>query len=131
MQLQRRVLGHPARCGAAPAAYRCRALNVRQDVGTAAEHSTAGGPHPGPGAPTPSTASSLLVAGALAALVCGELLAPGTASALDIHPEPANALSLPTWAIQWAALTVIGNCTCWWAAYRIYEGAMAESKGSA
>ncbi|KAG2430528.1 hypothetical protein HXX76_010051 [Chlamydomonas incerta] len=136
-------------------------------------------------------ATSLPLPALLAAAACGGLLAPGVAEAFTIHMEPANALSLPTWAIhvssvvEWvtamglmwkyaeatnnprwkgmawgmvpslgsamaactwhffynspdleflvvvqSALTVIGNCTCWWAAYRIYEAAQAEKSSA-
>src|SRR5690242_6746099 len=27
-----------------------------------------------------------------------------------------------------ALLTVVSNCTCWWAAYRIYKASMSEQK---
>lgn len=124
-------------------------------------------------------------------LAAASLVAPDAAQALSIHTEPANALSLPTWAIhvssvaEWvlamrlmwqyaevsgnprwkgmtwgmmpalgsamaactwhffynspdldflvalqAFLTVVGNCTCMWAAYRIYAAAQAESASS-
>ncbi|PNW75908.1 hypothetical protein CHLRE_12g555400v5 [Chlamydomonas reinhardtii] len=137
------------------------------------------------------TVATIPLAALLAVAACGNLLAPGAAEALTIHAEPANALSLPTWAIhvssvvEWvtamglmwkyaeatnnprwkgmawgmvpslgsamaactwhffynspdleflvvvqSALTVIGNCTCWWAAYRIYEAAQAEKSSA-
>eukprot|EP00878_Enallax_costatus_P008426 GHUV01008807.1.p1 GENE.GHUV01008807.1~~GHUV01008807.1.p1 ORF type:complete len:191 (+),score=26.79 GHUV01008807.1:75-647(+) len=127
------------------------------------------------------------VAGAVLGLTALSVLSPQAANALTIHTEPANALSLPTWAIhvssvtEWVAamalmwryaevsgnprwkgmtwgmmpslgsamaactwhffynspdldflvavqafLTVVGNCTCWYAAYRIYEAAQAQ-----
>ncbi|KAI7843916.1 hypothetical protein COHA_002458 [Chlorella ohadii] len=126
------------------------------------------------------------VAAAAAFTVVGSPVA-GAQLALELHAEPANALSLPTWmvhvssVVEWivamgliwrygevsgnprwkglswgmlpclgsamcactwhffynspelqflvalqAALTVVGNCTCWWAAYRIYQWAEQE-----
>jgi hypothetical protein len=124
------------------------------------------------------------------ALIAGTGIAlAGPAAAFELHAEPANALSLPTWAIhvssvaEWAIaiglmwqfaeasgnerwkgmswgmlpclgsamcactwhfyynspdleflvalqafLTVVGNCTCWIAAYRIYKGAQEASQ---
>ncbi|GIL44003.1 hypothetical protein Vafri_1588 [Volvox africanus] len=140
---------------------------------------------------SPIMQGSMLAGAALVVLACDNLLAPGAAQALELHAEPGNALSMPTWAIhvssvlEWvtamglmwkyaeasgnprwkgmawgmvpslgsamaactwhffynspdleflvvvqSALTVIGNCTCWLAAYRIYEGAMAEKSSA-
>eukprot|EP00195_Chlamydomonas_chlamydogama_P011218 CAMPEP_0202895414 /NCGR_PEP_ID=MMETSP1392-20130828/4625_1 /ASSEMBLY_ACC=CAM_ASM_000868 /TAXON_ID=225041 /ORGANISM="Chlamydomonas chlamydogama, Strain SAG 11-48b" /LENGTH=123 /DNA_ID=CAMNT_0049580423 /DNA_START=317 /DNA_END=688 /DNA_ORIENTATION=- len=39
-----------------------------------------------------------------------------------------NAPSLEFLVVLQAFLTVLGNCTCWLAAYRIYEGAQNEKK---
>ncbi|KAL4857879.1 Ycf49-like protein [Chlorella vulgaris] len=137
---------------------------------------------------TPNAAASqLLTAGTVAAAAIAVLLAAGPALAFEVHTEPANALSLPTWAVhtssvlEWitamglmwrygevsgnprwkgmawgmlpclgsamcactwhlfynseylqflvalqAGLTVVGNFTCWWAAYRIYQGAQPQ-----
>jgi len=45
------------------------------------------------------------------------------------HSAACRLLSIPPLqflvALQ-AALTVVGNCTCWWAAYRIYQWAEQE-----
>ncbi|GLC46704.1 hypothetical protein PLESTB_001354400 [Pleodorina starrii] len=140
---------------------------------------------------TAPSAGHLAAGTLLLAAACSDLLVPGAAHALELHAEPGNALSLPTWAIhvssvlEWvtamglmwryaeasgnprwkgmawgmlpslgsamaactwhffynspdleflvvvqSALTVIGNCTCWWAAYRIYEAAMAEKSSA-
>jgi hypothetical protein len=50
---------------------------------------------------TPNTAASQLSsAGAVAAAAIAVLLAAGPALAFEIHTEPANALSLPTWAVH-------------------------------
>lgn len=141
----------------------------------------------------PSTATAPLldvrVAAAAAALL--PLLSAPAALALELHTEPANALSLPTWAIhvssvvEWvtamglmwryaevtgnekwkgmtwgmlpalgsamaactwhffynstelealvalqAGLTVVGNFTCWAAAYRIYQAARQEKSAA-
>lgn len=125
---------------------------------------------------------SLAIAASVLALACAS-----PAAAFELHMEPSNALSLPTWAVhtssvlEWlagmglmwrygqvsgnprwkgmtwgmlpclgsamcactwhffynapeleflvtlqAALTVLGNFTCWIAAYRIYESAQTE-----
>jgi hypothetical protein len=130
---------------------------------------------------TTATALALFAASAPAALA--DVVTASTAASIFPFPEPANALSLPTWAIhvssvaEWlvamslawryadavndprwkgltwgmlpalgsamcactwhffynapeldglvalqAALTVVGNCTLWLAAYRIYRG---------
>lgn len=168
-----------------------RAASRRSAIGAA--RSTSNGEEtrsPPPKATTPQLPHSqqlpslALVAGIAAA----SLAAAHPAVAFEIHPEPANALSLPTWAvhtssvIEWlvgmslmwrygevsgnprwkgmtwgmlpclgsamcactwhffynaqeidflvtlqAALTVLGNVTCWIAAYRIYKGAQAEN----
>ncbi|KXZ42045.1 hypothetical protein GPECTOR_217g452 [Gonium pectorale] len=37
-----------------------------------------------------------------------------------------NSPDLEFLVVVQSALTVVGNCTCWLAAYRIYEAAMAE-----
>ncbi|GLI70041.1 hypothetical protein VaNZ11_014780, partial [Volvox africanus] len=140
---------------------------------------------------SPIVQGCMLAGAALVVVACDNLLAPGAAQAMELHAEPGNALSLPTWAIhvssvlEWvtamglmwkyaeasgnprwkgmawgmvpslgsamaactwhffynspdleflvvvqSALTVIGNCTCWLAAYRIYEGAIAENSSA-
>lgn len=45
------------------------------------------------------------VAGAVVALSALSVLCPQAASALAVHTEPANALSLPTWAIHVSSVT--------------------------
>ncbi|KAG2427024.1 hypothetical protein HYH02_014670 [Chlamydomonas schloesseri] len=173
----------PARCQhVVRRAQRCAVAEVAEDPSTSSRCSAA---------VTTSRATDLPLSALLAVAACGSLLAPGAVEALTIHTEPANALSLPTWAIhvssvvEWvtamglmwryaeatnnprwkgmawgmvpslgsamaactwhffynspdleflvvvqSALTVIGNCTCWWAAYRIYEAAQAEKSSA-
>ncbi|KAL8141702.1 hypothetical protein V2J09_014734 [Rumex salicifolius] len=72
-------------------------------------------------------ASALLATGLVSALVVGP--ASAATELPFLGAEPSNALSLPTWAVHvssvlvaiQAALTVIGNATMCFAAYRIYK----------
>ncbi|KAF6250621.1 hypothetical protein COO60DRAFT_1570198 [Scenedesmus sp. NREL 46B-D3] len=138
-----------------------------------------------------AAATAAMTAGAALGLTAMQMALPDAASALAVRMEPANALSLPTWAIhvssvtEWVAamalmwkyaevsgnprwkgmtwgmmpslgsamaactwhffynspdldflvalqafLTVLGNCTCWLAAYRIYSAAQAENSSA-
>jgi hypothetical protein len=52
------------------------------------------------------------------------LLTPGAASALELHAEPANALSLPTWAIHVSSVTE-------WVAAMLLMWRYAEVTGNA
>jgi hypothetical protein len=140
---------------------------------------------PPPPSPSPQHLPSLALAAGTLALSLATFADP--AAALELHMEPSNALSLPTWAVhtssvlEWlagmglmwrygevsgnprwkgmtwgmlpclgsamcactwhffynapeleflvtlqAGLTVMGNFTCWLAAYRIYQSAQAE-----
>ncbi len=57
-------------------------------------------------------------------------------------PSLASAMAACTWHLFYNApeldflvalqafLTVVGNCTCWWAAYRIYAASKAEAPAS-
>ncbi|KAG2487584.1 hypothetical protein HYH03_013863 [Edaphochlamys debaryana] len=168
-----------------PCAVRCRAqATERRDALAECTPSTSC-----PERPSLAAGGALLAAAAVA--TTSGLLWPEAASALTIHTEPANALSLQTWAIhvssvlEWvtamglmwryaevtgnprwkgmawgmvpalgsamaactwhwfynspdleflvvlqSALTVVGNCTCWWAAYRIYAAGVAEKSSA-
>ncbi|PRW56088.1 ycf49 isoform X1 [Chlorella sorokiniana] len=155
------------------------------------QQQAAGGSDPAPSSSSSSSkpllAAAAGVAAAAAFTVVGSPVA-GAQLALELHAEPANALSLPTWmvhvssVVEWivamgliwrygevsgnprwkglswgmlpclgsamcactwhffynspelqflvalqAFLTVVGNCTCWWAAYRIYQWSEQES----
>jgi hypothetical protein len=143
-------------------------------------------------APPSSSPPSFRLGGAAAAAAAAAFLGAAGPAAAALHAEPANALSLPTWAVhtssliewamgmvlmwryadvsgqpafkglawgmlpalmsaaaaltwhffynaptlQWvvvlqAALTLVGNFTLWWAAYRIYAAAQRQREGEA
>lgn len=49
-----------------------------------------------------------------------------------MHTAPPfyNSPDLEWLVVLQAALTVVGNCTCWAAAFRLYDAAMAEKAAS-
>lgn len=79
------------------ASSRCAAARPRCAEGRST--SPAGSADPQASSKQPD-GTAALAAGALLTAACSGLLDPAAASAFEIHAEPTNALSLPTWAIQ-------------------------------
>ena len=92
------------RQAAVPAAARSAAggQKQRQLASSAASSRLAEVPHTADALSTASSSGSSSSSSATAAAAGAVLLlaAAGPALAFDIHPEPANALSLPTWAVH-------------------------------